>query len=669
MKKHIIYLIALGLVLVIGCQKEVSFETGGSPSKGSLQSDASGDCLPKTVNGAYIAGTPLVAATNTITVQVNVTTAGSYLVYTDTVNGYFFRATGSFTALGANTVTLRSNGTPFAARIDNFVVNYDTTFCDIQVTVLPAGTGPAVFTLAGSPSCTTPAIAGTYALTTPLTAANTVTLNVNVTTAGTYNVSTAPPVGGMTFAGSGVLATGPQTIVLTGSGTPTVGGNNTIPVTVGSSTCSFVINVAGPAVGTLGGGPAPGACTPSQVYGTYSVGTALNAGDTVHVQINVTTAGVYNITSNTVTGFSFAGSGTAVSGLNTIKLTATGGPPTTAGPQTFTVTFGTSTCTFVVNVTGTVPAVFTLSGGPAPGACTPSQVYGTYSVGTILNAGDTVHIQINVTTAGTYSFGTNTVAGFSFAASGTAVLGLNTITLIATGLPPTTAGAQTFTVSAGGTCTFVVTVAAAPAIDYFPRTTNSNWSYEFDDDPTDSLYRNVIAAIKNTGTNTYNIFMMNDGFSIDSSGYYRKSGGDYFEWFDANYFIGYDEPPEQWVEYIMLKDNVAAATNWKSAGYTGTVTIPPNPPQSLTIRFSYTILQKDVPVSITTSTGTVNYTNVIVVEEKYEQFTGGVWVDITSIVGYGKSYYARGVGLIKFESFDNTGALNYQMELRRSQVF
>ena len=104
MKKQILYFLAIGVILMNSCQKEVSFETGGSPSAGSLQDDASGDCLPKSVNGAYIAATPLVAATNTITVSVNVIKTGTYLVYTDTVNGYYFRATGSFTTLGSNNV-------------------------------------------------------------------------------------------------------------------------------------------------------------------------------------------------------------------------------------------------------------------------------------------------------------------------------------------------------------------------------------------------------------------------------------------------------------------------------------------------------------------------------------------------------------------------------------
>lgn len=662
MKKHIFYFLAIAVALSIGCQKELSIEASNSPARGSLQDDVSGDCLPKTVNGAYIAGTALVPANNTIAVQINVITTGTYLVYTDTVNGFFFRATGTFTTLGANTVTLRSNGTPFAAITTNFVVKLDSSVCDVQVTVLPAGTGPAVFTLAGTPSCTTPVIAGTYAMGNVLTASNKVTLNVNVTTAGTYNVSTAPAVGGMIFSGSGSLAIGAQTIVLTGTGTPSVAGNNTIPVTAGSSTCSFIINVVSPAVFTLTGSPS---CTAPVIAGTYAVGTPLTASNTVTLNVNVTTAGAYTVSIPTVGNITFTGSGTLALGAQTILLTATG-MPTIAGNNTFPITVGASGCSFVINVTGPPgPAVGTLSG--APTACTPSTVSGFYVVGTAFTASNKVQVQINVTTAGAYSISaTNATAGFSFSGTGTVAVGANQlIDLAATGTP-TSAGLKTFTVTFGtSTCTFTVNVLPN---DYFPRTTNSNWSYEFDDNANDTLYRNVIAATLNINSIVYNIFLQNDGVipPPDSSGYYRRNGGDYLEWLDYGSFIGYDNPA--WTEYIMLKDNVPAGTNWKTPplGVSGTV----GGGTPIKTRLSYTILQKDVPINITTSTGTANYQNVIVVQEKLEaEVSPGVWQDLTTTAGHGESYYARGIGLIKFEFFDGVGVSQSLQELRRFQIF
>lgn len=546
MKKNLVYWLVAALMFVVACQKELSFELPNTPAEGSLQDDASGDCLPKTVNGAYAVGQALTAS-NTITIAVDVLKTGTYTIGTDTVNGYFFRATGTFTAVGVNNVTLRGNGTPFAAGTNNFVVSFDSTVCDIQVTVTQPGAG----TLAGSPS----------------------------------------------------------------------------------------------------------ACAPITVAGGYSPGAVMGAGNTATIQANVTAAGAFNITTDTVAGIWFTFSGNLGTGAQPVILQANGTIPagTTSGDKTFTVKLGTSTCTFVVPVAA--PATGTVD-------CAAATVSGTYQVGTALvPATNTVQIQVNVTGTGPYSITTDTVHGIWFNASGNfAATGATPLTLAGNGTPDA-AGTWTYTVKFGtSTCTFQVTCTPAPLNDYFPRTTNSNWSYEYDDNVNDSLYRTAIAATLAAPGGTYNIFMEDIGAGLDSSGYYRKSSGDYVEWVDLSNFI-FDDPT--WYQYIMLKDNVAAATNWKTPTVSGNIGGTP-----FTIRFSYTILQKDVPISFSTSTGTQNFTNVIVVEEKYEaEVLPGVWQDLTTVVGYGKSYYARGVGLIKYEAFDATGALAFQQELRRYQVF
>ncbi|HRF17374.1 MAG TPA: hypothetical protein PK977_04370, partial [Chitinophagaceae bacterium] len=203
--------------------------------------------------------------------------------------------------------------------------------------------------------------------------------------------------------------------------------------------------------------------------------------------------------------------------------------------------------------------------------------------------------------------------------------------------------------------------------DYFPRTTNSNWSYEWDNDPTDSLYRFAISATNATAFGTFNIFMENDGTAPpagDSSGYYRRSGGDYFEYFDLS-AIGLDNP--QWVEYTFLKDNVAAGNSWTSTGWTNALGGTP-----FTFRFKDSIEQKDVAVPQTTSLGTVNYQNVIVVVERIQLQVGPAWVDASSVFGYAKYYYARGIGLIRIELFDPPGTSptpSFVQRLRRHQVF
>jgi hypothetical protein len=549
------------LVLFLSCQKETSFEGDNTPAEGSLLSDVNGDCTPKTVNGTYVAGTALVASVNTITCDVNVTKQGPYLITTDTINGYFFSATGTFTSLGNNTVTLRGNGTPFSAGVNNFIVSFDSTFCDIQVTVQGSGGGGgggtnAVYALVagGTPSnCASAVVNGTYTQNAPLTATNTVTVSVNVTTIGAYTLTATG--GGMTFTSAGnFTTTGNQNVTLTGSGTPATSGANTVTFAAPNNSCNFTVNVApaggGAAVGVLAG--APGTCSPITVNGFYVESAATGSSNTVGVTVNVTTAGAYTISTNTVNGMSFSSSGNLTVGNNQVVNLAASGTPTTAGNQTYTVTFGSSSCTFTVQV-----------------------------------------------------------------------------------LPN----------------------------DYFPRSVGSNWSYEFNDDATDSLYRvvnpNTITALGNA----YQIFLGNDGTGLDSSGYYRRNGGDYFEWFDVGDYLGYDDPV--WGQYIMVKDNVAANTIWKSSGYAGTAQ-----GTALNVRFSYKILQKDVPVTVTSSVGNTTYNNVIVVEEKLElEVTPGVWQDITNTIDFfGKAYYARGIGLVLYEALNAAGVVQDKQELRRFRI-
>ena len=250
MKKRPLLLSVLVILLFISaCQKEKSFESGSTPSAGSLQSDVGGDCLPKTVAGVYEENTALDPATNYIDVQVNVTKAGSYVIYTDTVNGNYFRATGTFTTNGANTVRLTGNGTPANDGIYNYTVTYTTSACMVPVTVLPVGGAvDAVLTLAGAPDeCINYTVAGDYITGVAMTTTNTVVINVTVTTAGTYTIST-PVSNGMSFAGAGTLANlGVQTITLTATGTPVATGSTNFPITVGTSSCHFAVDVAAPA--------------------------------------------------------------------------------------------------------------------------------------------------------------------------------------------------------------------------------------------------------------------------------------------------------------------------------------------------------------------------------------------------------------------------------------
>ena len=135
MKKHV-YLLFLAVIALAfnACQKEYSLEASKIAAEGTLRADGSGDCLPKTVAGTYEEGVELVGTENYLEIEVNVLTAGSYTISTDTVNGIYFIASGLFTNTGIQTVQLPGFGTPAVSGISNFVVQFDSTSCSIAVT-------------------------------------------------------------------------------------------------------------------------------------------------------------------------------------------------------------------------------------------------------------------------------------------------------------------------------------------------------------------------------------------------------------------------------------------------------------------------------------------------------------------------------------------------------
>ncbi|HET9746403.1 MAG TPA: hypothetical protein VFP97_11870, partial [Chitinophagaceae bacterium] len=188
----------------------------------------------------------------------------------------------------------------------------------------------------------------------------------------------------------------------------------------------------------------------------------------------------------------------------------------------------------------------------------------------------------------------------------------------------------------------------------------SNWSYQFDGDPNDSLLIYVIPPTKTINGNTYNLFFYNDGVSIDSFGYYRRSGPDYFEWIDMGSYVGLDDP--YWMEWTFLKDNLTTGGTWTSAQFGGPFTDPGSGMTStVTLRWDFTIVQQNVNFTV----GSLNFTNVIRVKQELKQLVGTNWV----LAAYFDSYFARDKGLIKQDLYDNAGTIVYEQDVRRLVVF
>lgn len=194
-----------------------------------------GSCPAATVNGSYVTGVAL-DASNTVTMSVNVPSAGTYTISTQTQNGIQFTGSGSFTTNGTQTVTLTGSGTPGTAGVYAFQPNGGTCGFNIPVTSSPGPPPPppppppsiATFTLTGAPGiCSGASFTGTYTQGVACDpAVNKLVLNVNVTVLGSWGVIVPPgSVPGLNISGTGTFTVlGNQTISLPVTGTPTASG-------------------------------------------------------------------------------------------------------------------------------------------------------------------------------------------------------------------------------------------------------------------------------------------------------------------------------------------------------------------------------------------------------------------------------------------------------------
>jgi len=206
------------------------------------------DC-PTDINvyGVYIQEKEMTTS-NFLTFKVNVTKPGEYTITATTRNGYSFTANGTFLETGSYTVQALAQGTPTNIGTDNLTINANGTdiICSTpkQIEVLsPAAT----YTI----NCSSAIVNGIYKKNIPLTVANTIRININVSEIGSYNITTGI-IDGIQFSASGnFTGTGNQTITLVGSGTPTsIDVKELIATTnsrLGSSTCKIKVVMTIPA--------------------------------------------------------------------------------------------------------------------------------------------------------------------------------------------------------------------------------------------------------------------------------------------------------------------------------------------------------------------------------------------------------------------------------------
>lgn len=219
------------------------------------------DCSATQAMGSYVKDKDLTNS-NYLSVKVNVTKVGNYIISGTTSNGYNFYGTGVFLNTGIQTIQISGQGNPQNIQTDEVTLNANGTdvTCTppVSITVLsPAGS----YTM----SCGSATVNGVYKVGTALTASNTITLPVNVSALGSYTITTNT-LDGISFKGSGTFtATGNQNVVLQGTGSPSSTTIKTIMITSDSqggvsTTCTVNVIVVVPKKKLLTIGTAPNGC-------------------------------------------------------------------------------------------------------------------------------------------------------------------------------------------------------------------------------------------------------------------------------------------------------------------------------------------------------------------------------------------------------------------------
>lgn len=316
------------------------------------------DCSSLSVSGTYFTGVELDPDANYLTVNLDVTEAGSYEILVNAA-GMYFADSGIFTTTGTQTVKLAGSGYPLISGQNFATFNFGSTLCS---TVISVQNGVAIVSSCGTEGVLTGNIYANTAID-PGTVYKSYTAGPAYAGGSIYGITSAPangikissPVNG-TFTSSG------QPIDYVISGTPVIPQNTTLSYSVNGFACSFIVPVQS------GTGRASAVNCGGTLSGVYQLGTAMAGTNTKVVTLTVSTVGTFYVRTNTVNGIYFSGTATATAtGALNVTLTASGSP-TDVTTANYTVSVSSSatafaTCTFAVTVStpASVPAFNTVS--------------------------------------------------------------------------------------------------------------------------------------------------------------------------------------------------------------------------------------------------------------------------------------------------------------------
>lgn len=191
--------------------------------------------------------------------------------------------------------------------------------------------------------------------------------------------------------------------------------------------------------------------------------------------------------------------------------------------------------------------------------------------------------------------------------------------------------------------------------DYLPTTVNSTWVYDYVEDmagnpsgPTiDTVLVTAMASNSTYAGKQYRDFEMADGNGITYNGFYRKSGTDYFQYFDngatSNSFADLNG------ELTLLKQANAVGAKWTSNLVTNG--------SAYKVRVDSKITEKNVTATVA---GT-SFSNVIKVSNEYYIELPGAGFKLAYT---DNCWYAKGIGLIYNNLKDVSNRYNYTQSIK-----
>jgi uncharacterized protein (TIGR02145 family) len=408
---------------------------------------------PISSSGTLFAGVSVSEVTQTF--SANVITPGSYNI-TAINNGVTYKARGTFTGIGNQNFDLTASGTPISIGTYTFTSN-TTPSATFTRTIIHRSTNGTAVVSEYSPSSST----GTMLVGVRVSGVTQI-ITANVTTVGTYTITTNSA-NGVRFAASGTFTnTGPQTVTLIASGTPITTGTFTFisNTTPGITYTRKIISTS------TNGTSVITSINSSAINGTMFIGVPITEGSVfLRISVNTSVAGDYDISTAPFNGITFSGIGNLIAGNNqTLDLFASG-IPTNTGSYNFSTNTSSPNISFwttdiispSTNGTGIVSSY-------ALKSSSGTLYRGAYEEGNnkqIITANVTsgyVYNPSNALSFNSYNITTDNVNGITFAGSGESMgnQGLRDITLTATGTPIAT-GTFTYITNTNPSVTFTRT--------------------------------------------------------------------------------------------------------------------------------------------------------------------------------------------------------------------